>query len=173
MVTTPTRKVIGSFDANSHEVRRNFTGISETPPLPWVTSERALVKTLATRVVAMAIVIASLAVAAPAVAGTKGPTPLQEYHLALKAYNHEVAVINKTFATAVKTARANEATALKIAGKNTKKQLRARQAYTAAINVAVENRQSALAALGPPPQPPVAGDPGSSASTTTTTTLAH
>ena len=135
--------------------------------------------------------VATLAMAAPAVAGAQGQgsakggpttttsapvttttlateTPMELYRAALRAYNRELAAINKAFATAIAADKAALNTALKNARRPIQKIL-ARQRFNAARAAAVLQRQSAISALGAKPQPPVAHHVGVTSPTTTTT----
>jgi hypothetical protein len=123
----------------------------------------------ALRAVVVAAMVTSLGLFTPSMAGAKGPTPLQIYRAELRVYDHDLAVINRTFATAIANDKAIEAQALLKAKTPTQKFL-ARQTFNAARAQAALNRQTAIKNLGPVPQPPTSSKNNVPASTTTTTT---
>jgi hypothetical protein len=124
------------------------------------------VKTLVKRTALALTVMASLAFLTPALAYAKnppGPTPIQLYRIELKAYDHSVAVIQKTFVQAIATAKAAKKRGLLAATTPAQKSVVIAD-YNVAINVATTNRQNALNSLKKP-LPPAVVHP-----TTTTTT---
>jgi hypothetical protein len=130
------------------------------------------VKRLAKRGVLMLAMVTSLGLVAPVVASANDrphatlPTPLQQYRLQLRVYNHELLVINQTYHSAITTAQTVELARLRVAKTAARKSL-IRADYHEAIVAATAKWQNALAALGNPPLPPAPSHP------TTTTTQAQ
>lgn len=123
-------------------------------------------KTLVKRAVLALAIVASLAFLTPALAYAKnppGPTPIQQYRTELKAYDHSVAIVQKTFVQAIASAKVAKRRGLLIATTPAQKSVVIAD-YNVAINVATTNRQNALNSLKKPLPPPAIHSP-----TTTTT----
>ncbi len=132
-------------------------------------------KGLAKRTVASVAIVATLALATPALAlaGTtttttivaKAPviTTMKQWHAADKLYLAKLKVINLTVLAAVASAKANLASELSVATNSTQR-ISARATYRFAITEATVARSNALTLLGKPPL-----KPGHKASVTTTT----
>lgn len=130
-------------------------------------------KSLVVRTGVALAMVATLAVATPALASAKGTfaaglTATQQYRAALRTYNFDVTIIERTFRLSCAEALSSEKAALR-AAKTVGQRYLARINYSEARAAAIAARQSALTALGPPPQPPVSSH-SSAASTSTTTT---
>jgi len=126
-----------------------------------------LVKRLVKHAVLGLAMVTSLVVATPVIASAKdAPTPMQQYRVALQAYNHQRATINKNFNAAIANDRAIEKSALASA-KSAAQKFVARVDFNEARAADVANWETALKNLGTPPQPPTLPLHPTNATTTT------
>lgn len=133
-----------------------------------------------TRHVVLALAMStSLVLVAPAIASAKdGPTPMQEYRLALRAYNaykHASAVLFKNLNAELANARATEKFALRSA-KSPAQRYIAQLDYKETRATDITNWETAQSDLGPqPPLPqlPVVTSAGATTTTTVVASIAH